>query len=160
MTEAASVTIVHLSGGTSVWTTVGQIAACLATLAALITLIYARDSASSSRSASNAAQESVKIAAQLREDAKRDRYMAKLEAIGQLVNELYWEASGAEAATADKWKMLRIRLSQEMVGLGEVLPICDELAKSLSAQEVIRRVARARDEVEGELMRIGRGISQ
>lgn len=123
---------------------------------------YARDAARFGKSAVEAAHRTLELSEQTlaaaratveltesaRREDERDRRRRRLERIGELVEEIFWE-SGQSASGPDRWQAPRNELRHALVGLGE-LAECVQVVNA-SPVQVNGAASRARGEVEAAL---------
>src|ERR1039457_1932864 len=117
---------------------IGDVAALLAAGAALVALVYARETVGEAKAARQDADRAARDAAADRhraaEDAAADRREAeyartirRVERVGEIVEDLFWSA-GVGALTGghgpSRWMADRNRLGVALVGLSERLPNC------------------------------------
>jgi hypothetical protein len=137
---------------------IGAFFAAVAAVAAWKALGLAKDSL-------DAAQENVRLAESARQDAEmarrdaeaqrreavRDRRRQRLERIGEMVEEIFWQAHQEDF----QWQAARNRLRQALVGLRDELPTCVALTDTaVSYDQAVASASSARAEVDAALLRL------
>jgi hypothetical protein len=147
---------------------IGDVAALLAAGAALVALVYARETVGEAKAARQDADRAARDAAADRhraaEDAAADRREAEyartirwVERVGEIVEDLFWSA-GVGALTGghgpNRWMADRNRLGVALVGLSERLPKCAAILNAATERLALDGATEGRQEVLLELDRL------
>lgn len=112
------------------------IIAAVAAGAALVTVLYAHSTVAEARAA--------------RAEAERDRRRQRLEAIGAIIEDIYWQWTPPEYASIDpKWTETCNRLGRLLIGWEDKFPVTTSV--TVATNPATARASLARNEIEGAL---------
>lgn len=102
------------------------------------------------------------LAAKRAQEAFLERRYERVLTVGQFVEDMFWalqafQSNETQAADVPKdiWMPLRNGLRHRLVGLKEALPSCQRITDAGTAHQAFEGCVLSRNEVEGELQRIG-----
>jgi hypothetical protein len=144
-------------------TAIGDVAAMVAVWFAYHALGQAKETVREARAAREDAEMAAKDAAAERQsaaddrrEAERDRLRRRVERVGEIVEDLFWQADLERrgAPSGGSWMAHRNLLRHAMVGLAHQLPRTAEVLNSATADQAFGQASQARTEIELELGRL------
>jgi hypothetical protein len=158
---------------------VGDVAAGVAAVAAVIGLRFARqtvregeaarveaekariEARDATRQAAEDRRRAAQEAAEDRRQIELDRLRHRVERVGEIVEDLFWSANrkvidAQSTGPSVQWMADRNRLGVALVGVTDRLPECAKLLNASTAADAFRTASVARQEVLAELDRLNK----
>jgi hypothetical protein len=123
---------------------VGDLAAGVAAVAALVGLRFARQTVRDAQAAQAAGEV--------------DRLYRRIEAAGEIIETMYRQGSYGWGFMRSVWTADRSRLGHAMVGLADRLPCCEALLDVDQPRKVHSAIEAARQEIRLELQQLGQQL--
>jgi hypothetical protein len=134
----------------------GIILAAIGDVAAMVTVWFAYHALGQAKETVREARAAREDAADDRREAERDRLRRRVERVGEIVEDLFWQANLERrgAPSGGSWMAHRNLLRHAMVGLAHQLPLTAEVLSSATADQAFGQASQARTEIELELKRL------